>query len=88
MIKDSLLRCTQRCVVLVSLLLLAVVSFAVPAKPGLTRLFSDASRLNDKGQMINDKEAGAWFDLSGRKLDKMPTRKGLYINNGREVVIK
>ena len=29
-----------------------------------------------------------WYDLSGRKLDKHPTQKGVYINNGRKVVIK
>ena len=33
-------------------------------------------------------KAGAWFDLSGRKLDGKPTKKGLYINNGKKVVIK
>ena len=33
--------------------------------------------------------AGAgWYDLSGRKLSGKPTKKGLYINNGRKVVIK
>ena len=32
--------------------------------------------------------AGAWFDLSGRKLNAKPTHKGVYINNGRKVVIK
>ena len=30
----------------------------------------------------------AWYDLSGRKLSGKPTKKGLYINNGRKVVIK
>ena len=29
-----------------------------------------------------------WYDLQGRKLDKLPTKKGIYINNGRKVVIK
>ena len=43
-------------------------------------------------------EAGAWFTLDGRKLDgrsaegrlqgKKPTRAGVYINNGKKVVIK
>lgn len=28
------------------------------------------------------------YDLNGRKLDKMPTRKGVYIMNGKKVVIK
>ena len=29
-----------------------------------------------------------WYDLNGRKLDKMPTKKGVYIMNGRKVVVK
>lgn len=33
-------------------------------------------------------EASDWYDLSGRKLDKQPTQKGVYINNGKKVVKK
>ena len=32
--------------------------------------------------------ADVWYDLSGRKLSGKPTTKGLYINNGKKVVIK
>ena len=31
---------------------------------------------------------GAWYDIQGRKLDKQPTKAGLYIHNGRKVVVK
>jgi len=31
---------------------------------------------------------GNWYDLNGRKLDKMPTKKGVYIFNGKKVVVK
>ena len=31
---------------------------------------------------------GEWYDLSGRKLDGKPTQKGLYIHNGKKVVVK
>ena len=31
---------------------------------------------------------GAWYDMNGRKLDGKPTRKGLYIFNGKKTVIK
>jgi hypothetical protein len=31
---------------------------------------------------------GEWYDLNGRKLDKMPTKKGIYIMNGKKVVVK
>ena len=29
-----------------------------------------------------------WYGLDGRKLDGEPTKKGLYIVNGRKVVVK
>ena len=42
----------------------------------------------ENGKLIIEDEAGAWYSLDGRKHDKVPTRKGLYIHNGRKVVIK
>ena len=44
----------------------------------------DGTRLTD-----NDNMADAdWYDLQGRKLDGKPEKKGLYIMNGKKVVIK
>ena len=40
------------------------------------------------GRIEELKWAGAWYSLDGRKLDKQPTKKGLYINNGKKTVIK
>jgi hypothetical protein len=31
---------------------------------------------------------GNWYDLNGRKLNGMPTKKGVYLFNGRKVVVK
>ena len=31
---------------------------------------------------------GGWYDMSGHKLSAKPTQKGLYIHNGKNVVIK
>ena len=42
----------------------------------------------DNGQLTMDNEAGAWYDLSGRKLDGKPAQSGIYIKNGRKIVIK
>ena len=47
-----------------------------------TTAISDALRLNDKGQMTNDN----FYDLQSRKIEK-PT-KGLFLVNGRKVVVK
>ena len=38
--------------------------------------------------VLSDGTAGDWYDLNGRKYATKPTRKGVYINNGRKVVIK
>ena len=40
--------------------------------------------LNDNGQMRND----GWYDLSGRKLSEKPTTKGMYIHDGKKIMIK
>ena len=58
-----------------------------------TQGISDAMRLNDKGEMINDKESGKCFDLQGRQIvnGKSVNRqlsKGLYIVNGKKVLVK
>ena len=29
-----------------------------------------------------------WYTINGVKLNGMPTKKGIYINNGRKVIIK
>ena len=49
-------------------------------KPGTTSLPQPLQR---EGSL-----AGAWFDLSGRKLSGKPTRKGIYVYNGKKRVIK
>ena len=40
--------------------------------------------VNGQSSMVN----GTWYDLNGRKLNGIPTKKGVYIMNGRKVVIK
>lgn len=40
--------------------------------------------ISDEGEL----KTNGWFTLDGRKLSKMPTAKGLYINNGKVVEIK
>ena len=46
---------------------------------------SDAPRLNDKGQMKNDK-CGV-YDLQGRQITNAQLSKGLYIKDGRKVIL-
>ena len=36
----------------------------------------------------NENDNDNWCDLNGRKLDKKPTQKGVYIQNGRKFVVK
>ena len=47
---------------------------------------NEATGINsiDNAQLAIDN----YYDMNGRKLDKKPTQKGVYINNGRKIIIK
>ena len=62
------------------------ISTGVPSAR-ITLVFDEATGVNE---VIGVKEVndGSWYDLNGRKLNKMPTKKGVYIMNGRKVVVK
>ena len=56
------------------------------AAPALVIAFGDATGIE---QMVNGKSVnGTWYDLNGRKLQNVPTKKGMYILNGKKVVVK
>ena len=42
----------------------------------------------DHSPLTIDHLAGAWYDLSGRKLSGKPTLPGIYVHNGRKEVLK
>ena len=60
-------------------------SVAPSASRALTMAFEDGTTGITPASSLN---GGEWYDLNGRKLDKKPTRKGLYIFNGRKTLIK
>ena len=49
-------------------------------------VFGDATGIDGISDISG--KSGDWFDLNGRKLQKMPTKKGIYILNGHKVVVK
>ena len=40
------------------------------------------------GKMEEWKSSDAWYTLDGRKLNSMPTTKGVYVVKGKKVIIK
>lgn len=48
-----------------------------------TTAIIDAKRLMDNGQLTS-----GWYSLDGRRLNTAPTHKGVYVNNGKAVMIK
>ena len=48
----------------------------------------EALPLNDNGEMINDKARVGWYSIDGRKLSGKPTAKGIYIHNGKKIILK
>jgi hypothetical protein len=40
------------------------------------------------GTISVERDNNTWFSIDGRKLNGKPVKKGLYINNGKKLVIK
>lgn len=55
--------------------------------PSLSIRFDDGDATSIE-EMEADVETEAWHDLSGRTLSEQPTAKGIYIVNGKKVVVK
>ena len=55
--------------------------------PQLSISIGDETTSIDNGQLTIDNYVDEWFTLDGQKLQQAPTRKGLYIKNGKKVVI-
>jgi len=51
---------------------------------GISGVIGNSGASNGLRPMDNDQ----WYDLNGRRLNGIPSRKGVYLNNGRKVVIK
>ena len=49
-------------------------------------VFDDATKITNTN--LTNLTNGDWYDLNGRKLNGMPTKKGVYILNGKKVVVK
>ncbi len=61
-------------------------SSSAPVFDGLGMVFEDAETTDIRLMMQPEQETEVFYDLQGRKVT--PTRKGLYIKNGKKVVIK
>ena len=74
----------------------AYFQFTEPAEPNSARSivlnFGDEETTGvvelKNGRIEELKFDGAWYSIDGLELDKKPTRKGLYIFNGKKIVIK
>ena len=66
MLKKMLIRGSKRCVLLVSLLMLAVATFAVPAKPGLKRVLTLTDGTTVTATLVGDEYAHYWLGADGK----------------------
>ena len=44
--------------------------------------------IEDVRGLMSDGRGDKWYDLNGRRLQQKPTQKGVYLNNGRKVIIR
>jgi len=54
----------------------------------LSSLFRDGKGTTDMGIVTIEPTSDAWFDLNGRRLQSKPSKSGLYIHNGKKVLVK
>ena len=64
----------------------AVLHWASSAKARLEIILGDDVKTAING-IAADEEGAEWYTISGQRIDK-PTKKGLYIKNGKKVIIK
>ena len=66
-------------------------SSQTPAR-SLTMVFDEASGIEsaeaDSSLFTRHSSLSSWFTLDGRRLQGKPTAPGIYVNNGKKVVIK
>ena len=55
---------------------------------GIRIVFDEETGIATTNLTNQTNEVGAWFDLQGRKLEGKPQQRGLYINNGKKIIIK
>lgn len=82
------------------LFLLLMISAGVSAQTGPRRAYAVGDTLIGytaegeafKAKVINGNDnvngKGNWYTLDGQRLNSQPTQKGIYINNGKKIVIK
>ena len=78
------------------MLLFTAVGFLCPCggkRPEVERQFRPNGKDNITGISIidfteNTNTADAWYDLKGRRLSGQPIQKGIYIHQGKKIVVK
>lgn len=64
-------------------------STPAPSRGSLRIVSDDTTGINTSLYLDTDSHhSDTWYTIGGQKLNKKPTRKGLYLQNGRKIVIK
>ena len=54
----------------------------------LSIMFDETTDVGDVRWMMDDERDDKWYSLDGRRLNGKPTKKGLYLKDGKKIVIK
>jgi hypothetical protein len=64
------------------------VDFANEVAARSLEFYDDATGIADVRSKMSDAVTEDWYSLDGRKLQGRPTKKGLYLLNGKKVVVR
>ena len=54
----------------------------------ISEMNGDVTGIEDVRCKMSDVRSDQWYDLNGRRLQQKPTKKGIYILNGKKIIIK
>ena len=86
--KDLLSEGRQRMVTLLFLLMLAVVTFAVPAKPGLTRVLTLSDGTTVNATLVGDEHGHFWRGADGKSYQMVAGTDIYQEVNSKEIIEK
>ena len=86
MLKEIVMKGSKRCLIIVSFLLLTIASFAMPAKPGLTRILTLTDGTTVTATLIGDEHGHFWKGADGKAYQTVAGTDTYQEVNSQEII--
>ena len=87
-LKDDVFVRTKTGIIAAGKCYLELASDAYPSLSRQLTLGSNTTSIEQPIRVVTNSGNDVWYTLDGRKMQGMPTQKGIYITNGKKIIIK